>query len=309
MLTRAGEIKLAGWGLQRSTGLAWPTSRRLSEEDLGERVDARADVFRLAALAYELITGTRADLDLGRSIDPGKSSWYQLNVVTTTRFGAPVGLDAVLMRALALNPVRRHPSCTELGRELAAVSRDVPPVLDAELARWLIGELPRSSNTVLGLGTGFDSSPPDVRSRERRDGGPGSRVRIRYPTPCSSFVRGCQELWHRGEWPPSLPPVVNALSSSWQRRASDLVRLTRSDGPRAGRPIPDSRDRRRSRGRAARFGRNARTFPLVDAGTPLRARHTDRRDLRRGGNTRRAPRPHAHDAVAQRLVARTRAAA
>lgn len=69
------------------------------------RVDARCDVYALGAILYELTTG----MPYSQVLLPPAS----------VRPGFPPGLAAILMRALAADPVRRTPSMATLGLELS----------------------------------------------------------------------------------------------------------------------------------------------------------------------------------------------
>ena len=69
------------------------------------RVDVRCDVYALGSILYEFTTGQ-------------PYSQVQLPPASV-RPGFPPGLAAILMRALAADPVRRIPSMTALGGELS----------------------------------------------------------------------------------------------------------------------------------------------------------------------------------------------
>jgi hypothetical protein len=75
------------------------------EQRFGLPVDGRADLFALAVIAYELLTGRLP----GRVYVPA----------SRVRPGVPAALDEVLRRALQRDPEDRHASVAEFRRELA----------------------------------------------------------------------------------------------------------------------------------------------------------------------------------------------
>jgi hypothetical protein len=112
LVDREGRAKLADFGLARFAGAA---ERRLTapaqvlgtlhymapEQYEGRDVDARADVYSLGVLAYELLTG---GLPVGRFPPPG----------------AGAAVDRAVLRALERDPARRHASVAEFRRALDA---------------------------------------------------------------------------------------------------------------------------------------------------------------------------------------------
>jgi TolB-like protein/Flp pilus assembly protein TadD len=132
MLSAEGHARLADFGLARAiedelgpsstgAGIAVGTPLYMSpEQALGtERVDARADVYALATVAYELLAGaTPFEGDNVRSVmtrrvveDPPSAR--------TRRPDLPRALDRVLLRALARDGSRRYPSAEAFARALA----------------------------------------------------------------------------------------------------------------------------------------------------------------------------------------------
>ena len=93
------------------------------EEARGEAADERSDVYSIGAVLYEMLT-TRRPMPRGASA-PGASN----HMVSKE-------LDAVVLKAIAPNPERRHQSAAELAAALRAVVQglrlpDVPAALDA----------------------------------------------------------------------------------------------------------------------------------------------------------------------------------
>jgi len=131
LLDAAGRPLLADFGLARSadsvsgltaTGTVMGTPSYMApEQAMGKPLDARADQYALACIAFEMLTGRvpfKADTPLGVlhqhvSVPP--------DPVTSIVGGLPPGVDDVLSRALSKDPSKRFASCAELVSALAAV--------------------------------------------------------------------------------------------------------------------------------------------------------------------------------------------
>ena len=131
LLDTSGRPLLADFGLARSadsvsgltaTGTVMGTPSYMApEQAMGKALDARADQYALACIAFEMLTGRvpfKADTPLGVlhqhvSVPP--------EPVTSFVGGLPPGVDDVLTRALAKDAWRRYGSCTELVEALAEV--------------------------------------------------------------------------------------------------------------------------------------------------------------------------------------------
>jgi serine/threonine-protein kinase len=104
---------------------------------------ARSDVYSLACVAFELLTGrlpfegTRIFLEHATKPAPAPSSF---------RAGLPEGLDRALLHALAKDPVDRTPSIEEFRRDLANARRD-----SLEPKRILVAEDHDDSRELLRL--------------------------------------------------------------------------------------------------------------------------------------------------------------
>ncbi len=138
MLLAGGGVKVMDFGVARldsSTltvlGTVVGSVRYMSPEQMmGDRVDGRADVFSLAAVAYEMLTG--------QAPFPGKTV---TEVVSRVVRGAhvplreadarmPEALNAVFSRALTAKPEARVARASEFARDLRAAAG---PVLELEV--------------------------------------------------------------------------------------------------------------------------------------------------------------------------------
>lgn len=131
LLDASGRPLLADFGLARSadsvsgltaTGTVMGTPSYMApEQAMGKALDARADQYALACIAFEMLTGRvpfKADTPLAVlhqhvSVPP--------EPVTSFVGGLPPGVDDILSRGLAKEAFRRYGSCTEFVSALAAV--------------------------------------------------------------------------------------------------------------------------------------------------------------------------------------------
>ena len=129
-VTPAGEVKIMDFGvarLQSATGL---TRRGLmlgsvhyiaTEQVEGRLVDARADVFSVGAIAFELLSGKKpfaAETVTGVMARVAYGS-ADLDLLPTTPYSP--GLEAVVTNALAHRPQDRYQSLAEMREELRQV--------------------------------------------------------------------------------------------------------------------------------------------------------------------------------------------
>ena len=128
LLSKRGEIKVTDFGLAKATTQLEKTdpgvvkgkfSYLAPEAALGEPVDARADIFALGIVLWEMLAGRR--LFLGETDYQTVKLVQQANIPSLSRLNPDVhpDLETVLMRALAKNPDERFMSARELGDALA----------------------------------------------------------------------------------------------------------------------------------------------------------------------------------------------
>jgi serine/threonine-protein kinase len=155
LVSRNGAVKVGDFGIAKARAQHHITALgetrgtlglMAPEQRLGRELDARADIFGVGAIAYQLVTGFSVDLDINLVVQRGVVGWPHLRRVRDVRPDAPVELDAILWRALAYDAESRQTSCAELEAELAVVmeahgwtttDREIGEWLSRELARWV----------------------------------------------------------------------------------------------------------------------------------------------------------------------------
>ncbi|MSP17877.1 MAG: serine/threonine protein kinase, partial [Myxococcales bacterium] len=127
LMSRSGEVKVADFGVARAAGKLFRTAtgvvlgkvRYMAPEQMdGRPIDARADIYSLGAILYELITGTRLFRGHGDAAVIVAVSTGKLDAPSTRRPDIPPALASLAMRALALDPERRPARAIDLAREL-----------------------------------------------------------------------------------------------------------------------------------------------------------------------------------------------
>jgi hypothetical protein len=170
LLSRDGAVKVSDFGVAKArqqlhTSLFGETRGTAAfmapEQRLGHLVDARTDVFGVAAIAYELITGLEIDLDLARLREYGTSGWPHLPSILDVRPEIPPALDRTVFRALAYAQDERHVSCADLAADLAVVAGAAGwDIRDVDLAAWVRDELARRAIAAVAASAEPPASAP-----------------------------------------------------------------------------------------------------------------------------------------------------
>ena len=128
-----GEIKVTDFGIARSR-LREPTSLpgalkgkigyMAPEQARGETLDARADVYALGVVLYEMLTGVNPFLHQAReneALERVRAGRY--TPVRALAPTVPQGLEAIVMRAMAAGRDERYQSCAQLREDLEQFAR------------------------------------------------------------------------------------------------------------------------------------------------------------------------------------------
>jgi serine/threonine-protein kinase len=149
LISHNGEVKLTDFGLARAAsnlavtdaGVVKGKFSYLSPEVADSKpVDARADIYSVGIILWELLCGRR--LFVGKN-DLDTVELVRAGVVpkpSTLRPEIEGELDRIVMRSLAKNPKRRYQSARELEQELAAyLFKHNKRVTSADLASFVRG--------------------------------------------------------------------------------------------------------------------------------------------------------------------------
>lgn len=136
LISLDGEARVTDFGIatraQAGGGVAGTSHYLAPEQARGEAAGARADVYSLGAVLYELLAGEvpfPAENPMAVAVrhagEPAPS-------IVERRPDVPLRLDSAIGRALAKSPRDRFPSMADLAAELEACLRELPGEADAE---------------------------------------------------------------------------------------------------------------------------------------------------------------------------------
>ncbi|HZN20007.1 MAG TPA: Stk1 family PASTA domain-containing Ser/Thr kinase [Micromonosporaceae bacterium] len=183
MLTQNGQVKVMDFGIARAlasgattmtqTSAVIGTAQYLSPEQArGEAVDARSDVYATGCVVYELLTGHPPFVG-----DNPVSVAYQhvredARPPSDSNRDVPPDVDAVVLKALAKNPMNRYQSAGEMRADLlrAAAGRPVyaTPVLRDDEVESTIPMAPRMPAGARSAGARHTGTMSRVNDRRRR---------------------------------------------------------------------------------------------------------------------------------------------
>jgi serine/threonine-protein kinase len=127
LLNDRGEVRVADFGIASAagmdsmtlTGTVLGTAGYLSPEQAqGERAGPASDVYSLAVVAYELLSGHRPFENDSPTAEAAAHANAPVPSITAGRHDLPPELDGVFQRALAKDPRRRHGSAQEFVADL-----------------------------------------------------------------------------------------------------------------------------------------------------------------------------------------------
>jgi serine/threonine-protein kinase len=172
LVSRQGIVKVVDFGIAKAANQVHQTmagetkgtpSMMAPEQRVGDQVDVRADVYSVAAVGYEIVTGQGVNLDLASLAHLGIENWPHLPRPSSLRSNAPTQLDDILLRAMAFERDRRPADCAVFGGLCEAVMRTHGfTVSDKDIARWVEGELRYLSPALGGAPLGGLRKSPAV---------------------------------------------------------------------------------------------------------------------------------------------------
>ncbi len=228
-----GIVRVGDFGLARAlaeaswtepAGAVVGTARYAApEQATGAPLDGRADLYSLAVVLCEAVTGTVPAV--------GDTAIGTLAVRTHTALVAPLELGrlgAVVERAGRPNPDERYPDAATMGAALADTARTLPPPTPLALA-GLDGVINLSDPTQIGRSNAlFDQDAPDepppvdpiARRARARGAGPfvGAFVAIAV---LLALVAGGVALASTGGGSTGVPSLVGLTSDQATKRLAD----------------------------------------------------------------------------------------
>jgi serine/threonine protein kinase len=151
LVSKQGGVKVVDFGIAKAAQqghmtLAGETkgtpSYMAPEQRVGDVVDVRADVYSVAAVAYEVLTGQAVNLDLATLAHLGTENWPHLPPPSSLRAQLPPELDGVVMRAMSFERDKRPADCAELEATFERIMKQYGlNASDKDIARWVQSEV------------------------------------------------------------------------------------------------------------------------------------------------------------------------
>ena len=247
-ITPDGRLKILDFGLARIAVSGDSTTEPMTEPALGgtlpymapEQIrgapsDMRSDVYSAGAVLYEMATGRRPfsasnHVALMNAILQGRP-----DPLTETNPHISPGLNAIVMKALDVDPALRYQSATELQVDLNRLAQHQPPSTQHRGHAWRVAALLLAAATTIGLVTAAWQryGPPIQRAttepaRTESTAGPSvtpSRPRVAL-TPVE-LIGATAEV---SQW----PRLISGLLTSELASVPEIALLDRSDSSAGG---------------------------------------------------------------------------
>lgn len=172
MVSFEGAVKILDFGIARAANLTSTTRTGeikgkyayiAPEQARGSEIDQRCDIFSLGLVLYELLTGHNP-LQRGNELITLRAA-LECDIEPPSHFAAlPTALEAIVLKALARDPARRHASASEFERAIERFLPDPDPeALRRKLAeamrRLFAGQRARSGGSFLVAREGARRGP------------------------------------------------------------------------------------------------------------------------------------------------------
>jgi serine/threonine protein kinase len=125
LLSYNGEVKLTDFGIAKAathTSLFYKVKGKIGymspEQAKSEPLDSRSDLYSLAVCMYEILTGERLFVHAGLTTSADEIYSQPIPQISRKVPGLTADLDAIMAKALALNPAARYQTAGELQEAL-----------------------------------------------------------------------------------------------------------------------------------------------------------------------------------------------
>lgn len=156
LVSRQGAVKVMDFGIAKAASQSHMTvagetkgtpSMMAPEQRVGDVVDKRADIYSLAAVGYELVTGQVVNLDLAALMHLGLEAWPHLPPAMHFRPDCPAELNALLFAGMAYERNARPASCEAFEAALEQIEKAYGlAATDKDIARWVQSEIGESTS-------------------------------------------------------------------------------------------------------------------------------------------------------------------
>ena len=169
LVSRQGGVKVVDFGIAKAAKQSHMTvagetkgtpSMMAPEQRVGEQVDVRADVYSVAAVGFEILTGHAVNLDLAALAHLGVENWPHLPLPTSLRPNMPSELDGILLGAMSFERDRRPADCATFEAAFEKVMKmHGLSCSDKDIARWVETELRELVPAFQGVSSSTISRP------------------------------------------------------------------------------------------------------------------------------------------------------
>ncbi len=129
LVSHNGEVKLTDFGIAKAAthnSVFYRVKGKVGymspEQARSEPIDHRSDLYSLAVVLFEMITGERLFVHVGLTTTPEQIYSQPIPMLSRKIDGLPADLDKVMLRALAIDPDARYQSANELQEALLRVA-------------------------------------------------------------------------------------------------------------------------------------------------------------------------------------------
>ena len=126
LVSYLGEVKLTDFGIAKAANhnsLFYKVKGKIGymspEQARSETLDSRSDLYSLAVCMYEALTGERLFVHVGLTTSADEIYSQPVPQLSRKVPGLPPELDAIMKRALSIDPAARYQTANELGEALA----------------------------------------------------------------------------------------------------------------------------------------------------------------------------------------------